>query len=220
MAGCLRRAFNSDRKGCRIMGKLFYIMGKSATGKDTIYEYVLAQSELALKPLVMYTTRPIRANETDGVQYHFVTEEEYHAMDAESRVIEMRMYHTVHGPWYYFTADGSAIDLDRYNYLALGTLESFQKVRAYYGEERVLPIYIEVEDGNRLERALKRERKQNHPNFSEVCRRYLADEEDFSEEKIRQAGILRRFANNAGREDCMEEVTAYIRQALALDGVS
>ena len=53
------------------MGKIFYIMGKSATGKDTIYEELLEHRGLGLRPLIMYTTRPIRANETDGVQYHF-----------------------------------------------------------------------------------------------------------------------------------------------------
>ena len=49
-------------------------MGKSSSGKDTIYEELLSREELGLKPFIMYTTRPIRAKETDGVQYHFVTE--------------------------------------------------------------------------------------------------------------------------------------------------
>lgn len=56
------------------MGKLFYIMGKSSTGKDTIFKEVAKREELGLRNLVMYTTRPIREKETDGVEYHFVTE--------------------------------------------------------------------------------------------------------------------------------------------------
>lgn len=197
------------------MGKIFYIMGKSATGKDTIYEELLTHSGLELQPFIMYTTRPIRANETDGVQYHFTDEEGLRRMQTEGRVIELRAYNTVHGIWYYFTADGDSVTLATQSYLALGTLESYQKVRGYYGEERVLPVYIEVADAERLERSIKREKKQEHPNFSEVCRRYLADEEDFTEEKIEQAGILRRFSNDGPREECMEAVAAYIREMMA-----
>ena len=196
------------------MGKIFYIMGKSATGKDTIYEELLEHSGLELQPFIMYTTRPIRANETDGVQYHFTDEEGLRRMQTEGRVIELRAYNTVHGIWYYFTADGDSVTLETQSYLALGTLESYQKVREYYGEERVLPIYIEVADAERLERSIKREKKQEHPNFSEVCRRYLADEEDFTEEKIAQAGISCRFSNDGPREECMEAVAAYIREML------
>lgn len=193
------------------MGKIFYIMGKSASGKDTIYENLLARPDLGLEPLIMHTTRPIRASETDGVQYHFVTEEELGRMQEAGQVIELRAYHTVQGVWYYFTAARAAEDLDGRWYLALGTLESFQKIKHYYGEETVIPIYIEVGDAQRLERAIRREKKQQNPNFEEVCRRFLADQQDFSEEKIREAGITRRFLNNEDREVCMEEAAEFIR---------
>ena len=49
------------------MGKIFYIMGKSASGKDHIYEALLRNSELGLSPLVLYTTRPIRKNEAENI---------------------------------------------------------------------------------------------------------------------------------------------------------
>lgn len=192
------------------MGKLFYIMGKSSSGKDTIYEDMLLRPELRLRPFIMYTTRPIRAKETDGVQYHFVTEEKLRLMQAEGRVIELRSYDTVQGIWYYFTADGDDIDMEHHDYLALGTLESYAKVRDYYGTERVVPVYIEVSDEQRLARSIKREKKQAVPNYEEVCRRFLADQKDFSEENIKNAGITKRFANDDDRQICMDEVAAYI----------
>lgn len=192
------------------MGKLFYIMGKSSSGKDTIYENLLQRHDLKLIPFIMYTTRPIRANETDGVQYHFVTEEMLRLMQEEDRVIELRSYDTVQGVWYYFTADGTDVDMEHHNYLALGTLESYAKVRDYYGAERVVPIYIEVSDEQRLARSIKREKKQAAPNYEEVCRRFLADQKDFSEENIKKAGIKKRFANNEDRQICMDEVASYI----------
>lgn len=193
------------------MGKLFYVMGKSSSGKDTIYEEILSRKELKLHPFIMYTTRPIRARETDGAQYYFVTEEKLRTMQERGQVIELRAYNTINGIWYYFTADGDSIDMEHCHYIALGTLESFEKVKQYYGSDRVVPIYIEVEDDRRLERAIKRERKQAEPNYEEVCRRFLADQKDFSEENIRRAGIARRFQNNEAREICMEEVAEYIR---------
>lgn len=192
------------------MGKLFYIMGKSSSGKDTIYEDMLLRPELRLRPFIMYTTRPIRAKETDGVQYHFVTEEKLRLMQAEGRVIELRSYDTVQGIWYYFTADGDDIDMEHHDYLALGTLESYAKVRDYYGTERVVPVYIEVSDEQRLARSIKREKKQAVPNYEEVCRRFLADQKDFSEENIKNAGITKRFANDDDRQICMDEVASYI----------
>ncbi|MCD8396980.1 MAG: guanylate kinase [Lachnospiraceae bacterium] len=196
------------------MGKIFYIMGKSASGKDTIYAELLSRTELNLRPIILYTTRPIRAKETDGVEYHFVTADVLRQMQEEGKVIELRTYDTVQGPWHYFTADSDAVDMEHFNYLALGTLVSYEKIRDYYGADRVVPLYIEVEDGRRLERAMKREKKQAVPDYSEMCRRFLADQEDFSEENITHAGIERRFSNNDDREICMDELAEYIREKL------
>ena len=74
-----------------------------------------------------------------------------------------------------------------------------------------MPLYIEVDDGERLQRALDRERKQEEPKYEEMCRRFLADSGDFSEEKITEAGIEKRFRNSS-LEKCLEEVKEYIRQ--------
>ena len=105
--------------------------------------------------------------------------------------------------------DDGSIDPDRQDHLGIGTLESYLKIREYYGAERVLPIYIEVEDGERLSRALSRERSEEEPKYREMCRRFLADSEDFSEEKIRAAGITRRFVND-DLERCCREIREFI----------
>ena len=193
------------------MGKIFYIMGKSASGKDHIYAQLAAHEKLGLKKLVLYTTRPIRAEEEDGKQYYFVDNQKLEEFRAKGSVIEERSYHTVHGIWTYFTADDGQVDLTKSDYLGIGTLESYLKLRKYYGEEAVCPLYIEVEDGERLARALKRERSQLTPRYEEMCRRFLADQEDFSEEKIGAAGILRRF-QNVDLEECVEEIAGYIAE--------
>ena len=176
------------------MGKIFCIMGKSATGKDTIYKSLLQNSELKLNRIVSYTTRPIREGEKEGVEYHFVDDDKLQEFQKAGKVIELREYNTVHGIWKYFTADDGQFDGDD-NYLAIGTLESYVQLRDYFGQERLVPIYVEVEDGLRLERALARERMQAMPKYEEMCRRFLADAADFSVENLKEAGITRKFTN-------------------------
>ena len=191
------------------MGKIFYIMGKSSSGKDTIYERLLEDEVLRLRPIVLYTTRPIRMGEQEGSEYHFVTPERREEWKREGKIIELRDYRTVHGIWSYFTADDGQVDLDSSSYLGIGTLESYNRMREYFGEGVMCPIYIEVEDGERLKRAIKREEKQEEPRYGELCRRFLADAEDFSEENIQKAGIGKRFRNEV-LEDCLEEIREYL----------
>ena len=191
------------------MGKIFYIMGKSSSGKDTIYKK-LSERMPELQRIVPYTTRPIRDGEQEGVEYHFVGEDRLREMQEAGRVIEVRAYNTKCGVWTYFTADDGQIDLEKKDSLVIGTLESFQALKKYFGEEKIVPIYIEVDDGVRLSRALEREQREKEPRYEEMCRRFLADSADFSEENLRRAGIWKRFVNME-LERCLEEIGAYIK---------
>ncbi len=193
------------------MSKIFYLMGKSASGKDTIYKKI-KEAMPELKTIVIYTTRPIRQGEAEGVEYHFVDEDKLKEFQKEGKVIELREYNTVHGVWKYFTVDDGQFDAED-DYIAIGTLESYKGMREYLGEEKLVPIYIEVDDGVRLERALHRERKQKEPKYEELCRRFLADAVDFSTEKLNEAGITHRFLNT-DVETCVDEIVLGIRANL------
>lgn len=193
------------------MGKIVYLMGKSSTGKDTIFKELIKRDKLHLENIVPYTTRPIRAGERNGVEYFFTDEEGFQELVSRGKVIEDRAYHTFHGLWRYFTVDDGRIKLDDKNYIMIGTLEAFLKVKAYFGEENLLPVLIELDDGVRLQRALNRELKQEHPKYEEMCRRFLADSVDFSEEKIKEAGICRRFYND-DLIRCISEIEDYIKE--------
>lgn len=214
-------------------GMIFIIMGKSATGKDTLYkELLLRYPELI--PVIPYTTRPIREGETDGEAYHFVTEDELARLESEGLVVEKRVYHTVKGDWTYFTVDDidePAADPDagddgkavsgRYDaigsedinhaHIMITTLEGFIKIRDYYGNDRVIPIYIEVDDITRIERSLEREKQQEKPCVAEICRRFLADDEDFSEDNLAREGIRHRIIND-DLERAVSEVAEVIRK--------
>ena len=187
------------------MGRIYYLLGKSATGKDTLYKEILKRRP-KLRTVTMYTTRPIREGETDGVEYFFTGREELERQLASGKVIESRTYQTIAGPWTYYTVDDGQFDVaDDESCLMIGTLESYEKMCAYFEAGKMVPVYIEVPDRIRLLRAVKREENQKKPNYREVCRRYLADEKDFSEENLERLGITKRY-QNTDMEICVEEI--------------
>ena len=192
------------------MGKIYCVMGKSSSGKDTVYKKLKEQYK-EFRLIVPYTTRPIREGEKDGVEYYFVDPEQFRAMKEDGKVIESRSYNTKCGIWTYFTADDGQIDLSAADYLLIGTLVSYQALREYFGEEAIVPVYLEVEDGLRLARALERERRQEKPKYAEMCRRFLADEEDFSEENLIKSRITERFGNEDFTE-CLNKIQRYIEE--------
>lgn len=191
------------------MSKIFYVMGKSSSGKDTIYKRLMEKNP-DFRTVVPYTTRPVRDGEKDGVEYFFADEAQLNEMQEAGKVIEVRSYNTRCGVWTYFTADDGQINLEEHDYLMIGTLVSYQALKEYFGAEKIVPLYIQVEDGERLFRALEREQREAVPRYTELCRRFLADEEDFSEEKLQEAGIQRRFENR-DLEICLNEIKDFIR---------
>ncbi len=200
------------------MGKIFVVMGKTSSGKDTVYKRVLDSleakaGEAAPKTVVIYTTRPMRPGEQNGVEYFFATEQELQKLREEGKVIEERCFHTVHGPWYYFTVNDGQIDLEHHSYLMINTLAGFEMIRDYYNKEQVIPVYIEADAKDRLIRYINRESLQKNPNYKEVCRRFLADEEDFAEEELQRLGISKRYFNR-DLDECCAEIEADIAALL------
>ena len=160
------------------MGKIYYVMGKSASGKDTIFNRLHDECPRT-KKIITYTTRPKRSEDVEGVSYHFVDESVIEDYRRQGKLIEMRTYNTVQGRWTYATIDDGSVHLESKN----------------FGAENVVPIYIELGDGIRLQRAVNREMMEEKPNYAELCRRYLADSEDFSDARLEAAGITKRYLN-------------------------
>lgn len=195
------------------MGKIVCLMGKSSSGKDTIYKKLLSLKSVSLEKIVPYTTRPIRAGEREGVEYHFTDEAGYQALAARGLVAEARAYDTCHGLWRYFTVADGTVDLEAHSYVLIGTLEAYRGLSGFYGKDKVLPVMIELDDGLRLQRALDREKAQDHPKYEEMCRRYLADQKDFSLEKMAECGIEKTFINDR-LDGCIGEIEAYLIESL------
>ena len=186
---------------------IFYIMGKSASGKDSLYKKLLS-TDLNLNRVAIYTTRPKRDGEAEGIEYHFVDEKFLN--DRKDKIIEKRVYHTVFGDWYYATIDDGKIEKNK-NYVVIGTLESYNIIKKYYGKESVLPIYLEVSNDIRRKRAIDRENMQKVPKLDEMERRFKADEIDFSEDNIKNAEIEKRYIND-DFDKCFKEVVDDIKK--------
>lgn len=199
--------------------KIFCIIGKSGSGKDSIFKKLSSDLNIFnLEKIITWTTRPMRDGEIDGIEYHFTSEEEFNKISYNDRIgkskdiIECRYYKVQDGSnWIYFTKSED-IDPNK-NYIVIATLQTLDSYRKYFGEENVIPIYIEVGDGLRLARSLNREVIQQNPNYSEMCRRYLADEADFSEDNIKQRNIEKRFYNDR-LDKCVNEILDYISNFL------
>ena len=186
--------------------KIIYIMGKSSSGKDTIFNII--KNKLEVNTYVMYTTRPIREGEIPGETYNYISEKEMEEyINENDKLIEYRTYQTIYGPWTYATIADNQFNTNK-DLIMLGTLESYNKMKEYF-KNKLIPIYIEVEDGIRLERAIQREKKQKEPKYTELCRRFIADSKDFSEENIKKAGVEKRF-QNVELDKCVDEIIDYL----------
>ncbi|MEY8236588.1 guanylate kinase [Lachnospiraceae bacterium 66-29] len=201
------------------MGKIFCLMGKSACGKDTLYKRIITDKSLSIQTLIPYTTRPPRSGERNGVEYFFLSEQEQLQLEQQGKIIELRAYQTVQGVWKYFTVNDHQINLAQNDYLIIGTLESYLKLQNYFGADSLVPLYIELDNEERMRRAITREQMQKNPDYEELCRRFLADLEDFSPQHLEDAGIKRSFIND-DIVHCTLELTAYIKQNIIAGSVN
>lgn len=188
---------------------LAMFIGPSSSGKDSFFLPTLRKYQF--NPIILHTTRPMRSGEIEGESYYFITKEQMDSLEQRNLLIERRDYQTVQGIWSYATSSVH-MDLVHQDYLTLNTWVGYQKFLDFYPDfgSMIHPIYFQVEDGLRLERALVRERKQQKGNYEEMCRRFLADQRDFSNEylELYQPHII---DNNGSMEqtqaqidDCMQ----------------
>ena len=185
-------------------------MGPSSSGKNIIKSRLIKDNKFALKEMIMSTTRPKRTGEVEGREYYFKTVEEMLELEKEGKIIERRTYDTAYDLWHYFTTS-SSIDLDNYNYVGSNTLEGLDQFVKFYGIENIISLLVTVDDGIRLQRALDREKREKAPKYQELCRRFLADSIDFSEENINKRPITSIIYNNSSLDNTMEEVEKVLK---------
>lgn len=195
------------------MSNFFYIMGKSSTGKDTIYKRI--KEQIDINTYILYTTRPIREGEKEGVDYHYISNEKMQELINTGKVLESRTYQTVAGPWTYATIADEQLEQEG-NIITVGTLESYRDIKEYYKDKidtKLIPIYIAIDEQERRKRAIKREEGQINPNYAEVERRIKADNIDFSEENLRKCGITSKETfYNYDLDKCVSQIIDYMEK--------
>ena len=202
------------------MANLIYIMGKSSSGKDTIYQRL--KNEIETNFYVPYTTRPKRDGEQDGREYHFLDRKQFEQLEAQDKVMEQRTYNVIniHGQkdiWTYATIADNQWEKEG-DFLAIGTLESYTSIKKYLEEHpernlKMLPVYISIDEQEREKRARKRELTQAKPNYEEMERRLKKDNIDFSKQKLDEAGITENETfENYDLDKCVSQITSYIKE--------
>lgn len=152
------------------MYKIIAIMGKAGSGKDSIMQGVLKQNP-HLHEIVSCTTRPPREGEKDGVNYHFLTGEEFADRVVNGEMLEA----TCFNDWFYGTGYESlrsdCVNIGVFNPTGVESLMAHPDVL-------VRVFYVRASDKERLLRQLNRE---TDPDVAEIIRRYTADMIDFAD---------------------------------------
>ena len=149
---------------------LVILCGKAGSGKDYLLSKILEHYGDELNPLVSDTTRPPRAGEEDGKEYNFLSYADFFA----KKHIEVTSYNVTGEETWLYGTPYSALREDKIN---IGILNP-DGVRQLY-EKDDLNIHIFLVTATDKTRMLRQMNREKYPNYAEICRRFLADEEDF-----------------------------------------
>lgn len=149
--------------------KIIALFGKAGSGKDTIQKSVLAQFANQVHEIVSCTTRPPRDYEKNGIDYHFLSIEEFTKKVLNGSMLEATEFRG----WFYGTPFDS-LNLDKIN---IGVF-NIAGIQALLEDSRleVYPVIVYAPDKVRLMRQLLRE---ENPDCEEICRRFQTDNNDF-----------------------------------------
>jgi len=183
------------------------ILSKSAAGKDTIARYLSSQG---FKYVVSTTSRPMRSNETNHEDYHFVTYDEFVKKLNNHEFIEYRNYNTIQEnknvTWHY-GIESNEIDLTKQSHVCVVDIVGLKDLERHFGN-KILSIYLDVDEKSRRTRAIARDR-----NFEEAewIRRNADDDIKF--EKI---GDNATMVKNYNLDECIEEILLEIENYKAM----
>ena len=155
--------------------KIIAVMGQAGAGKDSFVNALIKGNYLPwAKPIISCTTRPIREHEQDGVDYHYLTNEEFAEQVVNGEMLEA----TVFNDWCYGTSKNN-LDKDALN-IGVFNPEGVEILREN-NDIDLLVVYIVADSKVRLLRQLNRE---EHPDCDEIVRRYGTDKMDFRSSRI------------------------------------
>lgn len=159
------------------MAKIILLMGKSASGKDSVMKRVL-ECNSKVNKLISTTTRPMRKGEVNHKDYHFVSDDVFDAMEDYELFIETREYNTASGVWRY-GKEKEELDLNSKNiYISIVDIDGAKNIIKHAGKENVTCIYLKASPIKRFKRSISRD-DMSFIKVKEVLRRLIADRKDF-----------------------------------------
>ena len=153
------------------MIKVLILFGPSGSGKDTILNEALKRIPNLHKP-IFYTTRPIREGEVNGVNYNFVSKEEFEAKLLNNEFLEAAVFNG----WGYASSLDN-FDEQKVNIVALDGERAGLLAENLGSKGHCKCFFIKAKDKTRLLRQLKRE---GNPDVDEIIRRYESDKKDYA----------------------------------------
>ena len=183
------------------MYKIVAIAGKAGSGKDTLLQAIMKQNQGQLHEIISCTTRPPREGEQDGVNYHFITSEQFEEQLLEGEMIEA----TVFRGWCYGTSinhlDENKINVGVFNPSGIDILLDIPVVKLFI-------VYVTADDKIRVMRQLLRE---EHPDVAEIVRRYSTDEEGcVGFTKLIAETSHCQIENNSNEKSDVDNLASYI----------
>lgn len=150
---------------------LTFIMGKTCSGKTHIVEKMC--DRYGYHKLVTYTTRPMRKSETDGVDYHFISDKEFIDKINMGFFAEYKRYDTNDGVWSYGVAREDLENTEKKTVLIV-TPDGYRDIVKGYPDLKCRLLYVYANNKTIKNRALKR-----GDSAKELERRIKTDSEDF-----------------------------------------
>lgn len=188
---------------------MYCIIGRSSSGKDTLYNAILKSQLLNIKPLLEYTTREPRDNEIHGVHYNFLSLEEFDMLLATDKFVEIRHYDSADGRLYYCTP--KIILPNSHDIIYKTSIFSIERLINYYNTSNIRVIYCDADDHTLLHRAISRESSYKNPNYRELCRRFYSDAVDNSEDAISKLPNLHRIDTTCSVEQCVQQFVDIVK---------
>ena len=185
---------------------LVILCGKAGAGKDYLLRKLKDHYGDKLNYIVSDTTRPPRDGEVDGVDYNFKTFDEWHEKSSHRQYLEMTCYEIAKDEFWFYGTPYSSLVKNKIN-IGIFNIDGIKQL--YEKDDLNIKIfYISANDRTRLLRQINRE---EYPDCAEICRRFLADEQDF---KNLTKYPFTKIRNSSGVSDdqCVDYIIEEINQ--------
>ena len=168
--------------------KLIALIGKSASGKDSILNKVLESG--TMNNIIHCTTRPKRKNEEEGKDYYFMSERDFRKEEEKGNFLTVNSFNN----WFYGIRRDAFVE-DKIN-IGVFSIRELKMLKEKMPNLNIFIVEIAADSNVRLLRSLYRVGAFNEEIVAEICRRYFADEIDFKEENLEFLGRRKIIKNN------------------------